>query len=113
VRLTLLGEAERVKFGAAFTLRLTVVVLVELPELPVMVTVAVPVVAVLFAESVSVLVVEALLGVKEAVTPPGRPDADRLTFPEKPPIGVTVMVLMPLVPCTRVTLLGEAERPKP
>ena len=98
VRLTLFGNAESAKFGAAFTLRLIVVVLVKLPELPVIVTVTVPAVAVLSAESFSVLEVRVLLGLKDAVTPPGKPDADKLTLPEKPPWGVTLMVLVPLAP---------------
>jgi len=49
-----------------------------------MVTVTVPAVAVLLAESVNVLVVEVLLGLKDAITPPGRPDADKLTLALKP-----------------------------
>src|SRR6267154_1749789 len=113
VRLTLLGEAERAKFGVPFTVRLIVVVLVKLPEFPVIVTVAVPAVAVLLAERVSVLVVVAPPGLKDAVTPVGRPDADKLTVPLKPPSGATVMVLLPFDPCTSVTLLGDAVRVKP
>jgi hypothetical protein len=83
-----------------------------LPDVPVTVTVTVPVVAVLLAVSVNVLVLVVLLGLNEAVTPLGRPDADRLTLPVKPFCGVTVTVLVPLAPCTIVTLLGEAEREK-
>jgi hypothetical protein len=113
VRLTAFGEAASAKFGAAFTVRLIVVVPVKLPELQLMVTVTVPAVAVLLAESVNVLLVVELPGLKAAITPPGRPEAEKLTLPEKPPCGATVMVLMPLVPCTRVRLLGEAERVKP
>ncbi len=48
------------------------------------VTVEVPVVAVLLAASVNVLVPVVLVGLNVAVTPPGTPDADRLTFPLKP-----------------------------
>jgi hypothetical protein len=82
----LLGEAEIAKFGAGtgFTAREIVVVFVKLPDVPVMVTVAVPVVAVLLAVSVSVLVLAVLLGLNDAVTPLGSPEADRLTFPAKP-----------------------------
>jgi len=87
VRLTLLGAAESAKSGAPFTVRVRLVELVKLPEVPVMVTVAVPAVAVLLAESVSTLLVEVLLGLKEAVTPLGRPDAERLTLPANPPWG--------------------------
>ena len=113
VRLTLLGEAERAKFGVPFTVRLIVVVLVKLPEFPVIVTVAAPAAALLLAENVSVLVVVAPPGLKDAVTPVGRPDADKLTVPLKPPSGATVMVLLPFDPCTSVTLLGDAVRVKP
>jgi len=76
------------------------------------VTVTVPVAAVLLAVSVNVLVVAVLLGLNDAVTPLGRPAADKLTLPLKPFCGVTVMVLAPLVPCTIVKLLGEVEREK-
>ena len=98
VRLTLLGAAESAKFGAAFTVRVRVVEPVKVPEVPIMVTVAVPVAAVLLAESVSTLLVDVLLGLKEAVTPAGRPVADKLTLPEKPPWGAKEIVLVPLVP---------------
>ncbi len=81
----------------------------NVPEVPVMVTVAGPVVAVLLAVSVSVLVLVVLAGLKLAVTPAGKPEADRLTLPVNPLVGVTVMVLVPLPPCVTVTLAGEAE----
>ena len=77
-----------------------------------MTTVAVPVVAVLLAVSVSVLLVVALEGLKLAVTPAGSPEADRLTLPLKPFTGLTLMVPVPLVPCVRLKLAGEAERLK-
>jgi len=85
------------------------VVWLNVPEVPVMVTVAGPVVAVLLAVSVSVLVLVVLAGLKLAVTPAGKPEADRLTLPVNPLVGVTVMVLVPLPPCVTVTLAGEAE----
>ena len=72
VTLTLDGEAARVKFGAgaaAVTVRLTVAVWLKEPEVPVMVTVEVPVAAVPLAASVKVL------PENEAVTPLGRPEA--------------------------------------
>jgi len=81
----------------------------KLPDEPVTVSVTVPVVAVLLAVNASVLVVAVLLGLNEAVTPLGRPDADKLTLPLKPFCGVTVMVLAPLVPCRIVKLLGDVE----
>ena len=66
--------------------------------------------AVLLAANVSVLVLAVLLGLNDAVTPLGRPDADKLTLLLNPFSGVTVMVLAPVVPCTIVKLLGDAER---
>ena len=48
------------------------------------VTVDVPVAAVALAVSVRELVVVAEAGLKDAVTPLGRPDADKLTVPLKP-----------------------------
>jgi len=86
------------------------VVLVRLPEVPVIVTVTVPVVAVLLAVRVSVLVLVVLLGLNEAVTPEGNPEADKVTLLLKPFTGFTVMVLVPMEPCVTVRLFGDAER---
>src|SRR6266852_5665973 len=81
-----------------------------LPEGPVMVTVAVPMVAVLPAVSVKVLVPVVLAGLKEAVTPLGRPEADKLTVPANPFWGVSVIVLVPLAPWAMLRLVGAADR---
>jgi hypothetical protein len=51
-------------------------------------------------------------GLKVAVTPEGKPDANRLTLPVKPPEGVTEIVVFPPLPWTTVTLEGEAESEK-
>jgi len=93
-----LGLAEMVKFGGAETVRERVVVFDKLPEVPVTVRVKVPVAAVVEADSVNVLELVVLLGAKEAVTPPGRPEADKLTLELKPFCGVMVIVLVPLAP---------------
>src|SRR5260370_37230107 len=74
ITVRLLGNAERVKSGTgagAFTVRLTVVVGLRVPEVPVVVTVEVPVVAALLAASVRVLVPVGLDGANAAVTPLG------------------------------------------
>ena len=63
----------------------------------------------LLAVNVRVLVVVVLLGLREAVTPVGRPDKARLIVPLKPPCRATVMVLVPVEPCGTVRLLGDAE----
>jgi hypothetical protein len=114
VTVTELGDAAMVKFGVAveFTVNARVVVAVKLPEVPVMVTVADPVVAVLLAVSVSTLVPVVGFVPNAAVTPLGRPDAARVTLPVNPPTSVTVMVLVPLPPCVIVRLLGESDKVK-
>ena len=75
-----------------------------------MVTLAAPTVAVPVAVNVNVLVLVVLVELKEAVTPLGRAEADKLTLPLKPFCGVTVIVLVPVVPCTTLMLAGDAER---
>jgi hypothetical protein len=64
----------------------------------VIVTVDIPVVAVLLAVSVKVLVAVVGFVLNDAVTPLGRPDAANVTLPVKPLWGATVMVLEPLDP---------------
>src|SRR6266571_4380543 len=112
VMLRLLGDAERVKLGGGATVKESVVLCDKPPDVPVMVTVAVPIAAMLLAVSVNVLVLAVLLGLNDAVTPLGRPDADKLTLALKPFCGVTVMVLAPLAPCVTLRLLGDTERVK-
>jgi hypothetical protein len=84
------------------------------PEVPVIVTVAAPTVA--LAEAVSVSVEVALpfaggvTGLVEnaAVTPVGRPLALNVVAELKPPVLVMVMVLVPFAPWVTVTDAGEA-----
>ena len=71
-----------------------------------------PVVAELLAVNVSMLVLVVLLGLNDAVTPLGRTEVARLTLPVKPFWGLTVIVLVPLVPWVIVILEGDAERLK-
>jgi len=113
-RVKVLGDADSAKFGfgATFTVKESVVVLLKLPEVPLIVTVLVPVAAVLVAVSVSVLVPAVLAGLNTALTPDGRPDADKLTLPLNPFCGVTVIVVVPLVPCVITTEAGDAIRVK-
>jgi hypothetical protein len=89
------GEAERLKLGARFTVRLSGMVFVSVPDVPVIITVTVPVAAVALAVRVSVLLLVAGLGLNAAVTPLGKPDAERVTLPLKPFDGVMVIVLVP------------------
>ena len=86
-----------IRFDAALEdiVRAMVVEWLNVPEVPVTVTVAAPVVAVVLAVKVKTLVEVAGFVPKAAVTPAGNPDADRVTLPVKPPEGVTVIVLVP------------------
>jgi hypothetical protein len=108
------GEALTLKFGVAdeLTVSASVVVAVRLPDVPVMVTVEVPVVAVALAVRVSTLVPVVGLVPNVAVTPLGRPDAASVTLPVNPFTSCTVMVLVPLPPWVIVRLLGESESVK-
>ena len=104
------GEAERVKFGGGtIMVRLIDVECFKFPAVPVIVTVAVPALAVALAVNVSVLGVEAGFGLKAAVTPLGKPEAARLTLLLKPPCGVTVIVLVPFAPWIMLNVDGEAD----
>ena len=82
------------------------------PEVPVIVTVKVPVVALLLAVSVRTLVEVVGSVPNVAVTPAGRPEADKFTLLVNPPVGVTVIVLFPLFPWVTVRLEGEADSVK-
>ena len=109
-----MGEALTLKFGVAdeLTVRARVVVAARLPEVPVIVTVEDPVVAVAAAVRVITLVPVVGFVPKAAVTPLGRPDATRVTLPANPFTSCTVMVLVPLLPWVIVRLLGESESVK-
>ena len=76
------------------------------------VTVDVPVVAVLLAVNVSTLVPVVGFVPNVAVTPLGRPEAARVTLPVNPPASLTVMVLVPLLPWVIERLPGESESVK-
>lgn len=115
VTVILAGESEIVKFGVPpdeFTVSVMVVVWVRLPEVPVMVTVDVPTAAVAVAVNVTELVDVVGLVPNAAVTPLGKPEAERVTLPVKPPVGVTVMVLLAFDPWVTLTLPGDADREK-
>jgi hypothetical protein len=80
------------------TVRLSAVVCVKLPDVPVTITADVPVVAELLALSVKVLAPVAGSGLNDAVTPAGSVDVTaRFTLPVKPFVGFIVMVLVLLL----------------
>ena len=80
------------------TVNAMVVLAVRPPEVPVMVTVDVPVVAELLAVRVSTL--DPVVGFvpNDAVTPLGKPDAARVTLPLNPFAPVTVIVSVAWLP---------------
>ena len=80
------------------TVNVIVVVAVSVPEVPVMVTVETPGVAVALAVNVITLLPVVGLVANPAVTPVGRPDADNMTLPVNPPTSVTVMVSVAVLP---------------
>ena len=100
----LLGEALTAKSGvaAALIVRETVVLLVMPPPVALMVTVAVPVVAVLLAVNVRVELplpgAAIVLGLKLAVTPAGNPAIDNEMAELKPPLTVVETVVVPELP---------------
>src|SRR5207249_3825260 len=104
------GSAEIVKFGpAASPFSCAVVVCVTHPSFPTPRSSDLPAAA-LPAFTFSVALVPAVtdVGVTEALAPLGVPDTLRLIVPPLP-TTVVEMVLEPLAPCTRLTLLGPAE----
>ena len=95
------------------TLRLSVRVRVKPPAVPEIVTLLVPVAAVLEAANVSVLLVLAAgFGLKLAVTPDGKPDTLKFTELAKPPVRATDTETVPLALRLRVRLVGLVERLK-
>jgi hypothetical protein len=115
---TLAGEALTVKSGVAIAVTVSEIVTVCVipPPLAVTVTFVVPVVAVLLAEKVRVelpLPGAAMVpGLKLAVTPEGRPEADNEIAELKPPLTEVEMVLLPEPPWATDRLVGEALRLK-
>src|SRR5262245_55877900 len=113
VRLVGLVESEKSGVAGAFTVRLIDVVRVKPPPVPVTITVAGPVAAVVEAARVRVVLVPVVeVGLKLAVTPLGRPLALKATLPVNPFKRVTVMVLVPLAPRLTVKLEGLDESEK-
>ncbi len=116
VTVTLDGEAETLKFGwdVAFTVSVTAVVLVVLPEVPLTVMLYVP--AATDAATVNVIVevpapvIE--VGLKPTITPVGCPVALKEMPELNPPMTELVMVDVPELPCVTVTEDGEADKPK-
>jgi hypothetical protein len=96
----------------ALTVRAIVAVCITPPPLALTVTFVVPVVAVLVAEKVRVelplpgAAIEA--GLRVAVTPEDRPDANKDTVELNPPLTVIETVVLPELPWVTDRLAGEA-----
>ena len=82
----------RARAAHRWTVRLIVVVWGRLPEAPWITIENVPIDALLVADRVSVLVAVVAPGLKDAVTPRGSPEADKLTLAAKAFCGVTVIM---------------------
>lgn len=93
-------------------MRESVVVFVKLPDVPVMVTVKVPVAAVPVADRVKRLLEVAGFVPNAAPTPFGKPDAVKFTLPLNPLRGLMVMVVEPEVPWRSVKPANEDESVK-
>jgi len=89
-----------------------VALFVRLPDEPVTVIVKAPIAALAVADRVRRVLVVAGFDPKTAVTPLGRPEILKFTFPLKPFVALIVMVVEPVPPWMRVTLAGDAERVK-
>ncbi len=89
-----------------------VVLVVRLPDVPVMVTVEAPTEALLAADKVTTLL-SAATAPKLTVTPEGKPEADSATVPLNPYRARIAMVVAPLAPGCTVTLAGIAASVKP
>src|SRR5216684_2626230 len=100
--ITMLSGGAMPKILVVGTVRATVVVWVTPPPVAVTVMLEVPVTAVLLTVNVRVelplpgAAIEA--GLNAAVTPEGRPDAERATAELKPPLTVVVIVVLPELP---------------
>jgi len=108
VTLRLDGEADNTTPGGTFTVRAIVVDEVNEPDVPVMVTVAEPKVAVALAVSVTRLDCVVGLVANTTLTPLGKPDATKPTLSLNPFSGVTVIVEMPCAPCVTAREAGAA-----
>jgi hypothetical protein len=116
-RLRLAGVAAMLKAAGAVIVRASLAVLDRVPnvppEVPVIVIVDVAATAELLAISVSVLLVMALTGLNDPVTPAGNPDTVRFTVLPKPCCAPTVMVLVPLAPAAMESVEADEDRLNP
>ena len=103
VREMVFAVGASVKLGAGLTVSAIVVEAVMVPEVPVIVSVTAPVVAVVLAIKVRPLEPPVGFVANIMVTPLGKPVTARLTLPVKPLTPATLMVSMALPPTVRET----------
>ena len=109
---TFVGFADSEKLGA-FTVSAMLTVRVSPPPVPLTMSVAAPVVAVLEAVRVTTVLFAVVdVGLKLAVTPAGNPATVKATLLVNPPVRVMVMVSVPLAPRFIARLVGFAESEK-
>jgi hypothetical protein len=80
------------------------------PDLPLTLTLKVPVDAELLTVNVNVLLDVEGFGLKAAVTPVGRLDPEKVTLPLKPFVGLMAIADVPVLPRATLRLFGDAER---
>ena len=81
----------------------------RLPDLPVMVTVAVPAAAEAVAANVRIALADVAPALNDPLTPVGRPMMLTVTVPAKPFCGVKVRVVVPVEPCATLSAVGDAD----
>ena len=110
---SVVGDTVMVNSGSAVTVSVMVAVSVVEPLVPVMVKVTAPTVAVLVAVRVKVLPPEPVTeaGLKDAVTPVGRPLTVKATALSKPLNAETTTLLVAVVPCSTVVPTAEILNP--
>jgi hypothetical protein len=101
------GASASVKSDGPVTVTVMVTADVRLPEAPVTLNEDTFAAAANVAVSVSVLVAVVLAGLKDAVTPVGKPVALKATVPLKASFGVIVTVAVPWLPAATFTLETE------
>src|SRR6266852_9195892 len=108
----LVPDSEKLGVATGVTFKLMTAVCVRLSAalVPVIVTLAAPVAAVLEAVNVSVLVPVVEAGLKTAVTPMGRVPTLSATLPLNPPKGVTEMLLVPVPPWATLAFVPDSEK---
>lgn len=106
------GESDKVKEGGLVRLSAIEVLALRVPDVPLIVAVALPATAELLAAKVTVLVPVAVAGLKFAVTPEGKPETASFTDPLNPFCACTAIELTALAPGVRLNAAGVAESVK-